>query len=375
MSPCGRDRSASRRPGAATASPTGRDLLRAPVILALAILVHATGGAAQDPADAIDSLPPATTSIDEAAGRITIRLPLIEVPAGGTVLTPVFRAAVPFDISLYGFAADVVDESGYAVPRDRLHHFIMTDPNRRELFLPLALPVFGASKESPSPVLPRYLFGMPLPASGRYLAAAMLTNPDDHPRKMQLRLLLSFIRPGRLFPLFNVYAWTMDVRFPLGGAGGRHDFDVPAGRSTYSWEGSPDIPGTIVAMGGHAHDYATSIELSDVTTGETIWRQSPIRDTAGHLRAIPIGRFYRWYRLGTPIEPSHTYRVAVVYDNPTGRTIPYGGMGSVVGLIVPARGASWPLVDPRDSIYRTQVRNLLNNMAGLGMGHSGHMAQ
>jgi hypothetical protein len=201
----------------------------------------------------------------------------------------------------------------------------------------------------------------------------MLTNPDDQPRKFQVRLLLSFIRPGRLFPLFRVNPWTMDVKFPLGGEGGRHDFDVPAGRSTYNWEGSPQIPGTIVAMGGHAHDYVTSIQFTDATTGDTIWRQTPVRDTEGHLRAIPIARFYRWYRLGIHIEPSHIYRVTVVYDNPTGHDIPFGGMGSVAGLIVPDRGASWPAADPRDPIYQTQVGNLLNNMAGIGMGHDDHM--
>lgn len=364
-----------RRSNAATAMSIGCARARALYLLVLASLFGAAHLAAQDPAQAIDSLPAATTSVDEHAGLLTIRLPLIDVPARGMRLTPVFRAAVPFDVSLYGFAADVVDETGRPVPRDRLHHVIVTDPNRRELFLPLALPVFGASRESPSPVLPKYLFGMPLPASGRYLAAAMLTNPDDQPRKMQIRLLLSFTRPGRMFPLFPVYAWTMDVRFPLGGAGGRHDFDVPAGHSTYSWEGSPGIPGAIVALGGHAHDYVSSIELTDVTAGTTIWHQAPVRDSAGHLRAIPIGRFYRWYRLGTRIVPSHTYRVTVVYDNPGDRAIPYGGMGSVIGLIVPDRGRAWPRADPANAIYRTQVRNLLNNMAGITMGHDSHMVQ
>ena len=326
----------------------------------------------QEPASAVDSLPEARTRIDEGAGRLTIELPLVEVPGKSMRLTPVFRASVPIDISLYAFAVKVVDEVGNLVPSDRLHHFIMTDPSRRELFLPLALPVFGASKESPRPSLPKYLFGVPLPASNRYLAAAMLTNPDDRPRWFQVRLLLSSIRSGRIFPLFRVYPWTMDVKFPLGGEGGRHDFDVPAGRSSYSWEGSPSIPGTIVAIGGHAHDYATSIQLMDLTTGDTIWHQTPVRDAEGHLRAIPIGRFYRWYRLGIHIDPSHTYRVTVAYDNPTGRTIPFGGMGSVAGLIAPDRGVSWPALDPQDPIYRAQLRNLLDNMAGIAMMNEAH---
>jgi hypothetical protein len=349
------------------------DRLLAPFVPLLVALVGVPAITPRDPASAIDSLSPAISRVDENAGRLTIELPLIEVPANGTILTPVFRASVPFDISLCGFATEVVDEAGNTVPKDRLHHFLMTDPNRRELFLPLALPIFGASKESPSPVLPRYVFGVPLPKGGRYLAAAMLTNPEAQPRKFQVRLLLSYIHPGHLFPLFRVYPWTMDVKFPLGGAGGRHDFDVPAGRSTYSWEGSPRVPGTIIAMGGHAHDYVTAIQLTDVSSGDTIWYQTPIRDVEGHLRAIPIVRFYRWYRLGIHIEPSHTYRVTVEYDNPTGHHIPFGGMGSVAGLIVPDRRVSWPVVDPQDPIYRTQLSNLLHNMAGVGMSHDGHV--
>lgn len=321
---------------------------------------------------AIDSLPLAVTRVNEGAGRLTIELPLVEVPPKTTILTPVFRASVPRDVSLYGFAVEIVDDAGKTVPRDRLHHFIMTDLGRRELFLPLALPVFGASKESPSPVLPKYLFGFPLQAGARYLAAAMLTNPEGRPRKLQVRLCLSFVDQGWLFPLFRVYPWTMDVKFPLGGEGGRHDFAVPAGRSSYNWEGSPAIPGTIVAMGGHAHDFVTSLQLVDVTTGDTIWHQTPIRDHEGHLRAVPIARFYRWYRLGIHITPAHAYRLTVVYDNPTGHNLPFGGMGSVIGLIVPDRGVSWPAVDPRDSIYRTEVRNLVNNMAGIPMGREAH---
>jgi hypothetical protein len=351
------------------ASVCGESLLA----LLLTGLIAASPAVAQDPAAAIDLLPSAVSRVDAEGGRLTIELPLTEVPARGMVTTPVFRATVPLDLSLYGFAVEVTDSAGNAVPRDRLHHVLMTDPNRRELFLPLALPIFGASKESPSPVLPRYLFGVPLPASGRYLVAAMLTNPDGEPRQFLVRLQLSFIRPGLLFPLFRVYPWTMDVKFPLGGAGGRHDFDVPAGHSSYSWEGSPGTPGTIVAMGGHAHDYVTSIELTDKTTGAVIWHGAPVRDAEGHLSDIPIGRFYRWYRLGKHIEPGHTYQVTVVYDNPTGHTILYGGMGSVAGLIVPDRGASWPVLDPRDVTYQAQVRNLLNNMTGIVMVRDGSM--
>jgi hypothetical protein len=326
---------------------------------------------AQDPARAILALPAATTTVDADAGRLRIELPVHLVPPGHTSLTPIYRAVVPFDVSLYGFAVEVLDESGAPAPRDRLHHFIMTDPERRDLFAPLALPIFGASKESPSPVLPGYLIGVPLPGGNLYLASAMLMNPERSARRYRVRLTLSYVRPGLLFPLLRAYPWTMDVMFPLGGAGGRHDFDLPAGRSRFSWEGSPIVPCTVLAIGGHAHDYATELQLVDVTAGDTLWRQAPVRDAAGRVLRVPIATFYRWNRLGLHLDPGHRYRLTADYDNPLGRPIPFGGMASVVGLAVPDRGVPWPAVDRADPIYQTQPHTLPANRAGVAMGPDG----
>jgi hypothetical protein len=334
-------------------------------LIALVLLVGSSDSLHFRPED-IDALPLASSRVDQS-GRLTIELPAIEVPAGGWVRTAVHRVAVPFAMSLYGFAVELVDERGAPLPGDRLHHIVFTDPNRRELFLPLALPIFAASKESPRPVLPKYRIGMPLPKSQRYIVGAMLVNPDPEPRSMIVRLVLSFIRPGRVVPQVFAYAWTLDVTYPLGKEGGRHDFDLPPGRSVFSWEASPQTAGTIVAMGGHAHDFATAIQFEDVTAGKVLWRQVPIRDAEGHVQQIAPTRFTRWYRLGQHIQPSHVYRVTAFYDNPTGELIPLGGMGSVAGLFIPDRNDRWPRLDPHDPIYRAQIEHLLNNMAGVEM--------
>jgi hypothetical protein len=316
----------------------------------------------------IDSLPAARTVMDERAGHLIIEFPAITVPPGSMIRTPVYRASVPFDVLLYGFDAQVMDETGRLMP-GRLHHVIVTDAERRGLFEPLPLPIFGAGRESSRFVLPKYLIGVPVPAGRRYIAAGMLMNPEPRARTMQVRVVLSFERPGWLLPLFRAYPWTMDVGFPLGGEGGRHDYDIPPGRSCRKWEGSPRIAGTIVGMGGHAHDYATSLQLLDATTGDTVWYQVPDRDAAGRVLRIPVAYFSRWYRLGTHITPSHVYRLTVCYDNPLGATIPYGGMGSVAGLFVPDRGVTWPPLDRRDPIYRAEINYLLSNMVGMGMDH------
>jgi hypothetical protein len=154
----------------------------------LLCLARAYPAHAQDPYALIGALPLAATHVDFRAGELAIELPAVEVPAGGTVLTPVYRVVVPFDVSLYGFAVELLDEAGAPAPRSRLHHIILTDPGRRDLFAPLAMPVFGASKESPSPILPKYLVGVPLPKGSHYIAAAMLVNPEARSHRFTVRL-------------------------------------------------------------------------------------------------------------------------------------------------------------------------------------------
>ena len=323
------------------------------------------------PAD-VDTLPMADTQINESAREIIIELPAMEIPAGGMLRTPVHRATIPFDVSIYGFRVEVLDENGAVVPEDRLHHFNLTDPDRRELFLPLPLHIMAASKETGSPTVPRLLIGMPVPAGSRYMAAAMISNPSGAAVRLRPRLILSFMRPGKIFPLIKAYPWVMDVKFPNGGEGGRKDFELPVGKSEYSWESQPALPGTILGLGGHVHDLATAIEFKDITADKVIWYQEPQRDDKGTVSYLPPAKLYRWYRLGVHIEPSHVYRVTVYYNNTTGTPIPWGGMGAVAGLFRPDSGYQWPGVDVIDPVYLTDMHNLLANMVGLEMGHGTH---
>jgi hypothetical protein len=337
-------------------------------------LLHLYPGSAggQGILERIDALDPASVTVDERRNQLVIDLPLVDVPAGEMLRTPVYRASIPFDITLHALAVEVLDQAGCLLPRDRLHHFNLNDPSRRGPMLPLVLPIFGASKESPDLGLPRYLLGLPLPTGHRYLAAAMFMNPDPVARRMRVRVRLSFRRSGGLFPLFQAYPFTMDVTYPLGGQGGRHDFDLPPGPSHRQWQGSPAVAGSIIGLTGHAHDYATSLSLVDVTTGDTLWHQRPVLDSTGRLERVPITFFLRWYRLGLSIKPAHVYRVSVEYDNPTGKPIPLGGMGSIIGLMVPDRRQSWPDADLADPTFLANVRNLLDNMSGDAMMSHAH---
>jgi hypothetical protein len=217
------------------------------------------------------------------------------------------------------------------------------------------------------------LSGLPIRAGDRYVVSGMLANPGpEHRHGVRVRLVYSYMEESRLWPVWDAYPWVMDVMFPLGKpGGGSKAFDLPPGTSERSWEASPAVRGRLVGLGGHVHDFATSLELKDVTTGELLWRDEPVRDSTGRVTTVPVTRFYRWYRLGLRIEPARRYRVTVTYDNPTSETIVEGGMGAVGGMFIPDRGATWPGVDPNDSVYRQDFANLLLNSAG-SMVMSGH---
>ncbi len=179
----------------------------------------------------------------------------------------------------------------------------------------------------------------------------------------------------QVWPAFPAYPWVMDVLFPLGHPpNGSKAFDLPPGRSERSFESSPALAGTIVGLGGHLHDYGVSLRLTDATTGEVLWDAALVKDAAGHVLSIPVTRLYNWHRLGVHIVPAHRYRVTAVYQNPTGRPIPDGGMGAVGGLFVPDRGTRWPAVDPSDTVYQRDLRATLRaDMVSGGMIVMPHM--
>jgi hypothetical protein len=179
--------------------------------------------------------------------------------------------------------------------------------------------------------------------------------------------VMSFTPAKRPWPLFSASPWQMDVAFPVGDK----SFTLPPGRSSRSYEGSPAVPGKIVGLGGHMHDYGRVIEFADVTTGEVIYRAAPVADSGGHIESIPIAMLYGWTRLGVHIVPEHRYRIAVSYDNPTGAPIADGGMGVVGGLFVPDRGVTWPAAEPGDSLYQKDYRHYMRLEGGHLMDMTG----
>jgi hypothetical protein len=327
------------------------------VFLLIALLARGPG-----PGPGVKALPRATVLVDSGSHQLVIQLPPVDVPAAGSggeamVGLPLCEVLVPLDASLHSSRVEVVDESGRLLPHEMLHHFNLSDPEHRELFLPIGLHLLAMSRETPTITVPRLLFGLPLARGQRLIAGAMLANSSDVAyRRVYVRLVLRYVPGGRPWPLYRTYPWAIDVQYPLGrGPTGSKAFDLLPGRTERFWEGSPAIPGTILGLGGHMHDYGVSLELKDMTTSTVLWRGAPLADAAGRVIAFPLARFYGLRRLGVHVVPTHRYRLTAVYENRTGRSIRDGGMGAVAGLFVPDRGAAWPAVDTGDTLYQRDL--------------------
>jgi hypothetical protein len=337
-----------------------------------ATLTHRPGNGRVEPALDWNALPAARITADPRRREVTIELPAVDLPAGvaghhGAEL-PAAAGELPVDGAIFGFRAEVVDADGHLLPSELIHHFNVMDPEGRELFLPISRRILAIGKETGAVRLPWFLVGARIHAGERVLANAMLHNPTGQEyRGVRVRMVVSYTPSGRPWPILRGFPWQLDVAFPVGDK----SFDLPPGRSERTYEGSPAVPGNLVVIGGHLHEYGRFIEVSDATTGKRIWYGEPTRTADGKEGAIPIGKLYGLTHVGVHITPEHRYRIRVVYDNPTGEVVRAGGMGVVAGLFIPDRGTVWPSADPTDTLYQQDLRHFMGMTPPMVSGSGG----
>lgn len=336
--------------------------LKTPAVAAVLILAAACTGGWQpqiEESPLVQARPEAEFAVvvDEANGEIVLELPPVDIPAHGDGgghshnghVTDALIGRIPVSGWLRGFRTELVDANGDTVPSVLLHHMNLMTPDRRELFSPIMQRVAAAGQETAPVQLPR-LLGYPVAAGERLLLKAMVHNPTGVDYEgVRVRVRMPYTQgDAKLAPL-HVFPFYLDVMPPAG----VHSYDLPPGRSAMSWEGRPAVSARILALGGHLHKYAEVLRLEDVTAGRVVWETTPHVDEDGNVVGMP--QDYLFKRLGIPLDPAHTYRLTAVYDNPTGDTIPEGGMGAVGGIVLVGRNAPWPGVDPADPEYALDV--------------------
>jgi len=153
------------------------------------------------------TLPMVKVTYDSAHERLTVEFPPEDLPAVEDrrmmymrTLSP-HQAIIPVSGTIYSIRTQMVDSAGRVLPRALLHHVNLTDPTHRELFLPISLHLFAASRETPPVDIPRLILGVPLDKGQRLLLTAMVANDRRVAyRGARIQVILGFRPTGRVFP-------------------------------------------------------------------------------------------------------------------------------------------------------------------------------
>lgn len=279
--------------------------------------------------------------------------------AHAPVFPPIDEVEIPFDVYLHGFSYRIVNGAGEELPVAMLHHLNLIVADSRELFLPISQRLLAVGKETGPQSVPKDVIGVPVEQGQRIVVVAMLHNPtgrEHHGVRVEVRL--AYVDAAEYRPRYVVYPFQMDIGFPAGDK----DVDLPPGRSTFTWEGSPAVPGRILVIGGHLHKYATGLTLEDVTTGTVLWEGLPQYAEDGTIIGVTVDIFDD--ETAIALDPDHVYRITTTYHNTTSETLPSGGMGVIGGVFHPAEGATWPEADASDRLYRIDQAHYLQKVRG-----------
>lgn len=282
--------------------------------------------------------------------------------------TPLLRFTWPMAAWFRGFDVELADSAGRPLDTRMVHHINVMNFDRRQLLYPAVERMLAAGAETGSVVVPKSI-GLPMSAGYQLAMYAAWNNTgpaDITGAYLTVRLKWSpknlAPRPQDVLPLYMDVSYDMET----------DSYDLPAGPSSKTYEFTLPLGGRLLAVGGHAHDYAKFVSLEDVATGKTLIRLDAKTDSAGMLISMPR-KYYGVRGDGLKLVAGRKYRVRADYDNPTGKMIPKGAMGLLAGAFVPDDYAAWPKLDPKDPdiVMDIEMLEMIGKPSG-GMDHE-HM--
>jgi len=284
--------------------------------------------------------------------------------------TPLLRFEWPMEAWFRGFDIEVSAADGRALDSHLVHHLNIMNFDRRQLLYPAVERMVAAGSETGRVSLPKTI-GMPMEPGFQLAMYAAWNNTSDADIEgawLTVRLAWSpsnlAPRPRVVLPLY------MDVNYNRV----TDSYDLPAGRSSKSYEFTMPLTGRVLAIGGHAHDYAEFVSLEEVESGKTIIMLKAEIDPAGLLRKMPR-KYYGVRGEGLKLTAGKRYRVRADYNNVTGKLIPSGAMGLLAGAFAPDDLAEWPALDPGNPDISADIDMLekIGKPSGMeGMDHE-HM--
>ena len=196
--------------------------------------------------------------------------------------TPVLRVAWPVSGWVNGYSVQLCDgdaAGGTALAHGMVHHVGLANYSRRELLYPMVERLMAVGKETPRVSLPGNV-GVPL-ARGDTLGLYSAFHDVDGKtvERAYVIVTLPWIPAGHANPI-DVMPFFADANCVIGGTSA---WDLPPGKSEKSSEFTMPLGGSMLALGGHVHDYARSVRLEDAENGKVLVRLTTKLTSDGHL--------------------------------------------------------------------------------------------
>jgi hypothetical protein len=274
--------------------------------------------------------------LDVATHVITLREGPIALPAHTSHMKmpqpPDVFWTISFNGWLLAYSPKLVDGEGRAVPGTVLHHTAFWNTNRADFLCPNKEEhIFGAGGEMTNWIqIPGY--GYRVENGDKIRIETMVHNPTDTSYDhvyLELSIPYQDATQATAATPKNYYPAWMDAK-----SCGNSGYDLPAGMSEKSGIVAIKYSGVLLGVGGHMHDYAKEIVLENATRKETVATLAANVDDQGHLLSMPTVTFFD--RGGYKFAAGDVLKIDATYDNTTGKVLPDGAMGIVVGYFVPA---------------------------------------
>jgi hypothetical protein len=275
--------------------------------------------------------------VDAATHTITVREGPISLPANTNHMMmpqpPDVFWTIPLDGFLLAYTPRLVDANGNAVPGTVLHHAAFWNTDRSDFLCPNKEEhIFGAGSELTNWIeIPGY--GYRVQKGDKIRIETMVHNPTGTAYdKVYLEVKIPYADPPSAMDKAStksVYPAWMDVQ-----SCGNSGYDLKAGKNENTGTATVKYNGILLGVGGHMHDYARQIVLEDTTRKETVATLDAKLDEKGQLLSMPVVTFFD--RGGYKFAAGDELRITATYDNTTGKPLPSGAMGIVVGYFAPA---------------------------------------
>jgi hypothetical protein len=265
---------------------------------------------------------------DLEARTLTLKLGPITFPDSShfSLLDRVFTS--PEDHWLLSYEISMVDEAGNALPGNLLHHFNLINLKRRDFLCPDYMEYIYAvgSEGTPWPVVPGAAYKI---LKGDSIMIRTMLRSSNAPVPIHRAFVVVRIKYAPVgMPLKQVKTVWLSVQ----GCGVHPKYDLLPGVNVTSTDFKVPYAGKLLGVGGHMHEFGRSLQLQNITRQQEItsilWTSKPNR-----IASPPIVFFLE--QGGYKLEMDDVIRVTATYDNTTGKRLPDGAMGILMGYFIP----------------------------------------